>query len=190
MAEPARKLVTVAEFLRFEGEGDRRYQLIGGEIVMMAPPARLHGVLAMRIGRHLGNQLRPPCEPQGEAGIVLPWTDTSYYVADVAVTCAPAGPEPWCPDPVVIVEVLSPSTEAEDRGVELPDYRRLVSVQDILLVASDRVAVEHYARQGGQWVIADRGPGETIQLAGLPVEIGVDELHADLGLGSEGTAAA
>lgn len=190
MAEPARKLVTVAEFLRFEGEGDRRYQLVGGEIVMMAPPARLHGVLAMRIGRYLGNQLRPPCEPQGEAGIVLPWTDTSYYVADVAVTCAPMGPEPWCPDPVVIVEVLSPSTEAEDRGVKLRDYRRLASLQDILLVASDRVAVEHYARQGGQWLIADRGPGETVRLVGLPVEIPVDELYADLGLGPEGTAAA
>ena len=106
MAEPARKLVTVAEFLRFEGEGDRRYQLIGGEIVMMAPPARLHGILAARIVRRLGDQLRPPREPQNEAGIVLPWTDTSYYVADVAVTCASVAPEPWCPDPIVIVEVL------------------------------------------------------------------------------------
>lgn len=182
MAEPARKLVTLAEFLRFKGEGDRRYQLIGGEIVMMAPPARLHGILAMRIGRHLGNQLRPPCEPQGEAGIVLPWTDTSYYIADVAVTCTPAGPEPWCPDPVVIVEVLSPATEAEDRGVKLPAYRRLASVQDILLVASDRVAVEHYARQGERWLIADRGPGEIVRLVGLPVELVIDELYADLGL--------
>ena len=182
MAEPARKLVTVAEFLRFEGEGDRRYQLIGGEIVMMAPPARAHGILAARIGRRLGNQLRPPCEPQNEAGVVLPWTDTSYYVADVAVTCAPMGPERWCPDPVLIVEVLSPSTEAEDRGVKLPNYRRLASVQDILLVASERVAVEHYARQGEQWLIVDRGPGETVRLVGLPVELAVDELYADLGL--------
>ena len=65
-------------------------------------------------------------------------------------------------DPVVIVEVLSPSTEAEDRGVKLPAYRRLASVRDILLVASDGPAVEHYVRQGEQWTIADRGPGETV----------------------------
>lgn len=188
MAEPARKLVTVAEFLRFEGEGDRRYQLIGGEIVMMAPRAPTHGALASSASRLIGNQLRGSCKTVSEAGITLPWSDTSYYVADVAVTCSPLAGQPWCPDPVVIVEVLSPTTEAEDRGVKLPDYRRLASVQDILLVASDRVAVEHYARQGGQWLIADRGPGETVRLVGLPVELAVDELYAGLGLGDVAVA--
>ena len=182
MAEPARKLVTVAEFLRFAGEGDRRYQLIGGEIVMMAPPSPTHGALASSISRLIGNRLRRPCRTVSEAGIVLPWSDTSFYVADVAVTCSPLAGQSWCPDPVVIVEVLSPSTEAEDRGVKLPAYRRLASVQDVLLVASERVAVEHYARHGEQWLIADRGPGESVRLAGLPVEIAVDELYTDLGL--------
>lgn len=182
MAAPARKLVTVAEFLRFDGEGDRRYQLIGGEIVMMAPPSPTHGALASSVSRLIGNQLRRPCRTLSEAGITLPWSDTSFYVADVAVTCSPIAGQSWCPDPVVVVEVLSPSTEAEDRGVKLPDYRRLASVQDILLVASDRVAVEHYARRGGQWVISDHGPGETVRLVGLPLEIPVDELYADLGL--------
>ena len=190
MAEPARKLVTVAEFLRFDGEGDRRYQLLGGEIVMMAPPSPTHGALASGISRLIGNQLRRPCRTVGEAGVTLPWSDTSYYVADVAVTCAPLAGQSWCPDPVVIVEVLSPSTGAEDRGVKLPAYRRLASVQDILLVASDRVAVEHYARQGGLWAPADHGPGATVRLVGLPVEIAVDELYADLGLGPEGTETA
>ena len=113
---------------------------------------------------------------------MLPWSDTSFYVADVAVTCSPIMGQSWCPDPVVIVEVLSPSTEAEDRGVKLPAYRRLTSVRDILLVGSDRVAVEHYVRQDGQWVIADFGPGETVRLTALPVEIAIDELYADLGL--------
>ncbi|MGD9508004.1 MAG: Uma2 family endonuclease [Geminicoccaceae bacterium] len=189
MAEPARKLVTVAEFLRFEGEGDRRYQLIGGEIVMMAPPSPVHGALAASVSRVVGNQLRRPCRTLSDAGITLPWNDTSCYVADVAVTCSPLTGQSWCPDPVVIVEVLSPSTEAEDRGVKLPAYRRLASVQDILLVASNRVAVEHYARQAEQWLIADCGPGETVRLVGLPVEISVDELYADLGLPDEAAAA-
>ena len=182
MAEPARKLVTVAEFLRFDGESDRRYQLFGGAIVMMAPPSPTHGALASSVSRLVGNQLRRPCRTLSEAGIVLPWSDTSFYVADVAVTCSPIMGQSWCPDPVVIVEVLSPSTEAEDRGVKLPAYRRLTSVRDILLVGSDRVAVEHYVRQDGQWVIADFGPGETVRLTALPVEIAIDELYADLGL--------
>lgn len=72
MAEPAPKLVTVEEFLRFEGEPGRRYQLFGGEIVTMAPATRAHGVSVARAARLLGNRLRPPCEPQPEAGIPLP----------------------------------------------------------------------------------------------------------------------
>ena len=185
MAEPARKLVTVAEYLQFAGEGDRRYQLIGGAIVMMAPPSPTHGALAARVSRLLGNQLRRPCEALSEAGIMLPWSDTSFYVADVAVTCSPLSGQHWCPDPILVVEVLSPSTEAEDRGVKLPAYRRLASVQDVLLVASDRQAVEHYVRQEGQWVLADRGPGETVTLTGLPIALDIDELYTDLGLGAE-----
>src|SRR4051812_45684610 len=111
MADPARKLTAVDEFLRFHGETGRRYQLFGGRIVMMAPAARLHGLLMSRLSFALRLRLQRPWEPQDEAGILLPWTSHSYYVADVAVTCAPPGPEQWCPDPALIVEVLSSSTE-------------------------------------------------------------------------------
>ena len=185
MAEPARKLVTVVEFLRFEGEADRRYQLFGGEIVMMAPPSPTHGALASRISRQLGNRLKRPCEPLSEAGIVLPWSDTNFYVADVAVTCSPIAGQSWCPDPVLIVEVLSASTAAEDRGVKLPAYRRLASVQDILLVASDRAAIEHYVRRGDRWELVDAGADDVIRLTGLGIELPVGELYADLGLPTE-----
>jgi Uma2 family endonuclease len=72
MADPARKLTAVDEFLRFDGETGSCCQLFGGRIVIMAPPGRTHGMLAMRIRRALGNRLAPPCEPQGEAGILPP----------------------------------------------------------------------------------------------------------------------
>ena len=97
MAGPAGKLVTVAELLRLEGEGDRRHQLTGGEIIMMAPPSPTHGALASRVSRLVGNQLRRPCEGLSEAGITLPWSDTGFYVADVAVTCSPIAGGPGAP---------------------------------------------------------------------------------------------
>jgi Uma2 family endonuclease len=190
MAEPARKLVTVDEFLAFEGEGDRRYELVGGEIVMMAPPLRAHGRLVARLAERLGAVLRRPCAAEVEAGILLPWSGHDFYVADLAVSCAPlTGDERWCPEPVLIAEVLSPSTAALDRGVKLVAYRRLPSVRHVLLLASDRCAVEHYARTGPFWRLFDLGPGEVLRLEDLGMEIPLDPLYEGLLPEATGSAA-
>jgi Uma2 family endonuclease len=58
-------------------------------------------------------------------------------------------------NPVVIVEVLSPKTEAYDRGEKFAHYRRLDSLQEYLLVSQDKVRVERYVRQGDQWVLSE-----------------------------------
>lgn len=181
MANPARKLMTVAEFLEYDDGTDRRYELIGGEMVMMSPPARRHRVLAAQLAQLLNNRLRRPCRAEVEAGIVLPWSANEYFQADVAVSCAPVGREVWCPDPLLIVEVLSDSTAWKDRGTKLPAYRRLPSVRDILLVATDQALVEHWAGvAGAKWEVQDLGPGGTVRLGGLGMALTIDELYADL----------
>ncbi len=181
MAEPARKLVTVEEFLAFEGEGDARYELVGGEIVMMAPPPRAHGRLAARLAHRLGAALRAPYAAEVEAGILLPWSAHDFYVADLAVSCAPVqGEERWCPEPVLIAEILSPTTAGADRGIKLPAYRRLPSVRHLLLLAADRCAVEHYARTGPFWRLLDLGPGDVLRLEDLAVEIPLEALYEGL----------
>ncbi len=186
MADPARKLVTVAEFQGFDDGTDRRHELIGGEIVAMSPPMPRHGALAVRLARAVGNRLRPPCEVISEAGVVLPWSAHDHFRADVAVTCSPLTREPWCPDPLMIGEVLSDSTERKDRRVKLPAYRRLPSVRDILFLATDEALVEHYARAAGaRWEVQDLGPGDTIRLGRLGIEFPLDELYAGLPLGPE-----
>jgi Uma2 family endonuclease len=187
MASVARKLMTVAEFAEFDDGTDRRRELIGGEIVMMSPSLRPHRILASRLDAALRTRLRPPCEPEVEAGILLPWSANDYYEADLAVSCAPVTRELWCPDPILIVEVLSDSTERKDRRVKLPAYRRLPSVRDILFIATDEVLVEHYARvaDGSRWEVQDLGPGDTIRLEGLGIEFPLDELYAGLPLGPE-----
>lgn len=181
MAEPARQLVTVEEFLAFEGERDHRYELVGGAIVMMAPPVDRHGRLVVRLATALGTRLRRPCEPRAEAGILLPWSAHDFYLADLAVSCArPTGDERWCPEPVLIAEILSPATAPTDRGVKLVAYRRLPSVRHILLLAADRCAVEHYARAGPFWRLLDLGPGDALRLEDLAVEIPLDPLYEGL----------
>jgi Uma2 family endonuclease len=180
MAEAARKLWTLDEFLAFNDGTDRRYELIGGEIAAIAPRSGIHGALAARLGARITAQLRRPCEVVMEAGILLPERIDAYYQADLAVTCSGLTPKPAVPEPGVIVEVLSPSTAATDYLRKLPDYRDMPSVQDILLVSSTELRIEHWRREADGWKVRDfRGEG-VVRLQSFDVEIAVAELYRDL----------
>ena len=87
MAEPARRLWTLDEFLAFDDGTDTRYELFDGQIFAMAPATDVHGALVARLVVRLGAGLRPPCEVVIEAGIVPPERADSCYEADLAVTC-------------------------------------------------------------------------------------------------------
>ena len=118
MAEPAIKRMTLDEFLHWDDGTDTRYELIDGLPVAMAPPARAHAILCARLGGRIDAALRSrrPCTAQTEAGIARPDRDDSCYIADVAVTCrALQRGEQLIQDPILIVEILSPSTERHDR---------------------------------------------------------------------------
>jgi Uma2 family endonuclease len=79
-----------------------------------------------------------------------------------------------------VVEVLSASTEATDRLLKLDDYRLIESVHDILLVATERVRIEHWQRREGFWAVRDLGPGDVLEIAELGLEVALDPLYADL----------
>ena len=130
MSEAAIRHMTLAEFLRWEDGTDTRYELISGVPVAMAPPARAHGVLCIRLGAAIdaGLRSRRPCMAQVEAGIVRPDRDDSFFVADLAVTYSPyQRGEQLVKDPILIVEILSASTERHDRQIKVPAYRDIHS---------------------------------------------------------------
>ena len=112
VAEPARRLWTLREFLAFDDGTDTRYELFDGQIVAMAPASDVHGALVTRLGRQIGNALRPGCEVIAQAGIVPPERADSWYQANLAVTCAGLTGQQFIAEPILIVEVLSPF----DRG--------------------------------------------------------------------------
>lgn len=190
MAEAAEKLMTVAEFLRWDDGTDRRHELIHGRPVMMAPPGRLHGLLAVAIGAELRSRLRPPCNVQAEAGIVLPHDDFDFFVADLAVSCTPPADDPWCPDPVLIVEILSDGTRTTDLTVKLRAYRRLPSLRHLLLVETREPRIEHWRRVEDGWQVRDLGPGDVLRLDDLGVELAVDALYRDLPVADAGSGGA
>jgi Uma2 family endonuclease len=148
MAEPATQRMTLDAFLAWDGEPDVRYQLFAGVPEAMAPANILHQALASRLTAALSGALssRPDCSVIGEVGVTSALRDNSFYVADVAVTCKPLHSAQTIPEPVLIVEVLSPSTEETDRKVKLGDYRAMPSVEEILLIDPNRLYAEVHRR--------------------------------------------
>jgi Uma2 family endonuclease len=105
-----------------------------------------------------------------------------YTYPDVVAVCGEVSLEDAHNDtllnPTVIVEVLSDSTEAYDRGEKFAHYRRIESLQEYLLVAQDRVLVEHYVRQGKLWVLSEESnPDGTVHFASVDCTLSLKEIY-------------
>ena len=186
MAETALKGMTVDEFLQWEDGTDTRYELVDGVVVAMAPPAPAHGIIAVRLGGAIDAALRSrrPCIVQSEAGIVRPDGDDSCYVADLAVTCEPLQVEDrLIRSPVLIVEILSPTTASHDRQRKVADYRQIASVDEILLIDSQTIFAEVLRREGAHWITEIvEGSAATLTLRSVPVGIPMAELYEGIPL--------
>jgi Uma2 family endonuclease len=177
--------MTVAEFLAWE-PGDpsgRRWQLVDGEPVAMAPGNETHAALQNEIARLLGNHLlerRSPCRALTEPGIVpRVGASRNYRVPDVGVTCAPPSDGPMVPDPILLIEILSRSNEKLTRA-NVWTYMTIPSVQEILLVQSSRIGAELLRRhQDGQWPEepAMLGPSDQLHLSSIDFAIPLAALY-------------
>lgn len=110
----------------------------------------------------------------GEGGVVLPERDDAYYQAELAITCTPPAPgRAHVAEPVLIVEVLSPSTAVHDRGLKLDDYCRLASVREVLLISSTQRRVQYWRREGARWLVENLiGEAElTLETAPTPIPL-------------------
>jgi Uma2 family endonuclease len=181
MAQVADKLWTLEEFLAFGGNTRRRYELFEGRIVAMNPPLRGHSGLVGRLARIIGNQLEPPCEVFAESGVIPANRARSWYEADLIVTCTPGNPkDQFIAEPVLVVEVLSPSTGRTDFKRKLPDQQRIASMRDILLIASEERKVRHWRREPDGWREQQHRDADTLRLSALPVVIRTDDLYDGL----------
>ena len=171
----------LAEFLQWDDGTDRRYELVDGIAVMMAPSLEAHGELAAALGAEIRARLQPPCRVISEAGIVIPDRADTYYVADLAVTCVPREPgRRMVVEPILVVEVLSPSTGQVDRWRKVADYRSLPSVQEILVLFSDERRVEVQRRTPDGWRVEDLIGQAEIALSCCQAPVPLEMLYRDL----------
>jgi Uma2 family endonuclease len=186
VAELATRRMTLDEFLRWDDGTDSRYELIDGLPVAMAPPAEAHRILAVRLVSRIDAALsnRRPCNAQIEPGVVRPDRAHSYFVPDIAVTCQPNEPgRQAMVNPILIVEILSPSTERSDRRLKLPAYRDIESVSEILLIDADSHHAELYRRENNHWGIElARGAEAILFLSSIDLRISMSELYEGIAI--------
>ena len=137
-----------------------RHEYLNGELIAMSGASREHNLITINVSTALHTRLRDSsCETYANDMRVSSPATISYFYPDVVVVCEKPRFEDDVFDtllnPLILVEVLSPSTEAFDRGEKFTHYRQLASLQEYVLVAQDKILVEHYHRQEKQWILTD-----------------------------------
>ncbi len=184
MGEAAlRKGMTEQEYLAFDRAAEERHEYADGEIFAMAGGTAEHALIAGNVYRELSTSLlERPCNVYpADLRIHIP-ANGRYTYADVSVVCGELvltdGERDTLENPVVIVEVLSDSTERYDRGDKFEQYQTIPSLRDYLLVSQKKARIEHFRRQpDGSWVIRAHGPGEHVTLESIGCELAVDRVY-------------
>jgi Uma2 family endonuclease len=136
--------------------------------------------LAATLDRSLGDS---PCWIYN-SDVQLQLSETRYVHPDVAVSCNESDheAEDAIRYPCLVIEVLSPSTEAVDRIKKLAYYRECPSIQEYVMVDSQSIHVEVYHREDGKWMLSTYGPDSIITLESLNIEFSIKDIYRRMNL--------
>ncbi len=177
---------TAQDFLDWESLQPTKHEYVQGETFAMAGASDAHVTISGNIFAALKQHLRgTPCRSYIADMKVRAQAVDAYFYPDVFVTCSPAdaGRDSAKEEPTLVVEVLSPSTAAYDRGLKFEYYRSLPSLQEYVLVDAERQSVEVFRRNpAGQWVLFPHGPGTTVELASVDLRLPMATVYEDVAL--------
>lgn len=174
---------TPEEYLALERKATIKSEYLDGQIYAMSGASRPHNLIAGNLHGEIRAQLKNrPCEVYtGDMRVCVSPTGM-YTYPDVVAVCGDRrfldGEVDTLLNPTLIIEVLSPSTEAYDRGGKFAHYRRLESLREYVLVAQDQVLVERYTRQGNEWLLTEfRQLDSILRLASIHCDVILSEVY-------------
>jgi Uma2 family endonuclease len=187
MGLAVRQRFTFEEYLQLEEIAEVKHEFLDGEVWAMAGGSPEHAAIIGNMTTLLNVQLRNQRCRVYSAGLRVRVKATGLGTyPDVAVLCGRLERDPddrsghTAINPRVIVEVLSPSTEAYDRGEKLSHYQTIPSLDEIVLVAWDRVEIEVVRREAdGTWSRHLAGAGDTARLTSIACDLAVAEVYRD-----------
>lgn len=191
MSTQPHTLLTPQEYLEIERKAEFRSEYHAGEMFAMAGAREAHNLINSNAAGELRNQLRrTPCRVySNEMRVQVPAADL-YGYPDVVVVCD----QPRFADkefdtllnPLVLVEVLSPSTEAYDRGKKFEYYGTLRSLREYLLLATEYRHADLFTREpGGKWVLSSAsGAEDSIEFSSIPCRLVLKDLYEKVEFGT------
>lgn len=182
MALPHYPIISVEEYFELDSSSDERYEYIDGYAYMLAGGSPNHAIIGLNFGSILKSLLRGrPCRVYN-SDIYFCLSESRYVHPDVSVSCNEQDhrdPES-IKFPSLVTEVLSPSTEARDRGRKFGWYRACESIQEYVLIASEYKEIQVFQREKNNlWTLKTFGPDDTVELAHLGVRFSVAEVYED-----------
>ena len=179
MSSAAEKPMSLDEFLAWEREQPERHEFDGFTITAMTGASMAHVTITMNLAFALRQGLRGTgCRPLSSDAKVIAGASVRY--PDVAVTCQPiADRDDIVPEPVLIIEVISPSTERVDRGRKKLDYFATPSVRQYAMVEQDERLVDLYTRSEAGWINEVITGDAVLKLSSIAVELTLDTIYED-----------
>ena len=181
---PAQKKMTYAEYLVFEEGSVEKHEFFDGEVFAMAGGTLEHAARAAAFTAALVKALGDrPCRVFSSVRVRITATGLTTY-PDLSVACGKAemdaGDSHALVNPVLIVEVLSDSSEAYDRGEKAAHYRHIPSLREYVLVSQHRPRIEVYRRnEAGRWELYEYERGASCELASVGASMSVDDVYRD-----------
>lgn len=180
--EPLR--MTEEEYLAFENASETKHELIDGYIYDMAGGSENHSLISANIVTSLNIQLRKkPCKVHGSDLRVKAKGKASFFYPDITVVCGESkftdSSIPSLLNPILVIEVLSPSTEKMDRGIKATTYRDMPSVKAYVFVNQSIAHLEvHMRMPNGHWELIDyKGLGAVVDLSVIECTLALEDVY-------------
>ena len=177
--------MSMEEYLELDRNSvDARYEYIDGVVTMLAGGTTNHSRISVNVVSLLRAALRgSPCEVFN-SDLRVSISSTRYVLPDASVSCVPGdleGENDTISSPCVIVEVLSPSTEATDRGKKFRYYQSCLSIQEYVLISAQEQAVDVYRRASDNfWTLHPFGPGDEVELKSIDVSLPLEAFYENV----------
>jgi len=175
---------TPEEYFSWEEQQLERHELIDGRVYAMSGGTQNHSAIKLNVASLIRSHLRgSPCRVFNSDLKVNILNTPNYTYPDLSVTCDDRDREHplYITYPCLIVEVLSDSTEAYDRGKKFEKYRRNPNLVDYVLVSSDEIAIDIYHKNdAGEWVILSYREGDMVEFQSINLSLPIEQLYEEI----------